>query len=103
MINKLIGSPTRFFRAPYGESNEEVRKYVKGNGMIMMDWSGSVLDWTKASHEQSVFVENAMNNLHSGSIILIHEHPWSLANLDALLTRIEKDGYTYIDPKNIIE
>lgn len=103
LINKLTGTPPRFFRAPYGSSNTYIRKFVKDNGMIYMDWSGSAMDWTKPAKEKDIFVSNVMNSLHSGSIILIHEHPWSLANLDTLLTKLETDGYTYVDPKNIIE
>jgi peptidoglycan/xylan/chitin deacetylase (PgdA/CDA1 family) len=103
LINKLTGAFPRFFRAPYGSSNTYIRKFVKDDGMIYMDWSGSAMDWTKPAEEKDIFVSNVINNLHSGSIILIHEHPWSLANLDALLTTLESDGYTYVDPKNIIE
>jgi peptidoglycan/xylan/chitin deacetylase (PgdA/CDA1 family) len=103
LINKNTGSFPRFFRAPYGESTPSIRKFVKDNGMIFMDWSGSALDWNKASREKDVFVSNVINNLHSGSIILIHEHPWSVANLDALLTKIESEGYTYVNPNNIIQ
>lgn len=103
LITKLTGSHPRFFRAPYGDSNPYVRKLVKDDGMIFMDWSGAALDWEKSTIEKDVFVGNVMRNIHSGSIILIHEHPWSVANLDALLTDIESKGYTYVDPKDIIE
>jgi peptidoglycan/xylan/chitin deacetylase (PgdA/CDA1 family) len=103
LINKLTGSFPRFFRAPYGESNTYIRKLAKDKGMIFMDWSGAAKDWEKSTIEKDIFINNVTNNLHSGSIILIHEHPWSLANLDALLTTLESDGYTYVDPKNIIE
>jgi peptidoglycan/xylan/chitin deacetylase (PgdA/CDA1 family) len=103
LINKLTGSLPRFFRAPYGESNTYIRKLVKDNGMIYMNWSGAAKDWEKSTVEKDIFISNVTSNLHSGSIILIHEHPWSVANLDALLTTLESDGYTYVDPKNIIE
>jgi len=103
LIEKITGSKPRFFRAPYGESNPYIRKLVKDDGMIFMDWSGAAMDWEKATKEQDVFISNVMKNLHSGSIILIHEHPWSLANLDALLTKLDNDGYKYVDPNNIVE
>lgn len=103
LINKLTGSYPLFFRAPYGESNQNIRKFVKDNNMIFMDWSGSVMDWDKSTVEKDVFISNVMKNIHSGSIILIHEHPWSVTNLDSLLTTLEDKGYTYVDPQNIIE
>lgn len=103
LINKLTGTLPRFFRAPYGESNTYIRNFVKENGMIFMDWSGSVIDWDKSTIEKDVFISNVTLNLRSGLIILIHEHPWSVANLDGLLTALEAKGYTYVDPENIIE
>ncbi len=103
LINKDTGNLPRFFRAPYGESNPYVRKFAKDSGMIFMDWSGSALDWDKSSREKDIFVSNVINTLHSGSIILIHEHPWSVSSLDTLLTTMEEKGYTYVNPDNIIE
>lgn len=103
LITRLTGTSPRFFRAPYGESNQYIRTIVKDKGMIFMDWSGAAMDWNKSTEEKDVFVNNVMSNIHSGSIILIHEHPWSVANLDALLTTIESKGYTYVDPNNIVE
>ncbi len=103
LIKEKTGKSPKFFRAPYGESNPEIRNFVKENGMIFMDWSGAAMDWNKSTVEKDVFVGNVMKNIHSGSIILIHEHPWSLANLDALLTDIESKGYSYVDPNDIIE
>ncbi|HAE36362.1 MAG: Polysaccharide deacetylase [Candidatus Nomurabacteria bacterium GW2011_GWF2_35_66] len=103
LIIKLTNNYPRFFRAPFGESNTYIRKLAKDQGMIFMDWSGSALDWDKSTKEKDIFISNVMSNVHSGSIILIHEHPWSVANLDALLTTLEIAGYTYVDPRNIIE
>lgn len=103
LIKEITGVSPLFFRAPYGESNSYIRKLVADDGMIFMDWSGSVKDWEKSTIEKDVFVNNAILNLRSGSILLIHEHPWSLANLDALLTALEERGYSYLDPNNIIE
>lgn len=103
LINKLTGSNPRFFRAPYGESNAYIRELVKDDGMLFMDWSGAALDWDKSTIEKDIFIGNVMKNIHSGSIILIHEHPWSVANLDSLLTTIESEGYTYVNPSDIIE
>lgn len=103
LIKQETGSNPRFFRAPYGESNQAVRDLIKNDGMIMMDWSGAAMDWNKSTKEKDIFVGNVMKNIYSGSIILIHEHPWSLANLDALLTDMESKGYTFVDPKDIIE
>jgi len=103
LITSITGTHPLFFRAPYGESNPFIRDLIKKDGMIFMDWSGAAQDWNKSTIEKDIFVNNVMNTVHTGSIILIHEHPWSVANLDGLLTALEEKGYTYVDPKNIIE
>jgi peptidoglycan/xylan/chitin deacetylase (PgdA/CDA1 family) len=103
LIKNLTGNNPRFFRPPYGESTGTIRKMIKDKGMIFMNWSGAAKDWEKATQEKDIFVSNVMNDLHSGSIILIHEHPWSLANLDALLSKMDSEGYSYVDPADIIE
>lgn len=103
LILSETGALPKFFRAPYGESNSQIRNFVKDQGMIFMDWSGAAMDWEKSTIDKDIFVKNVMRNIHSGSIILIHEHPWSVANLDSLLNSIESEGYTYVDPKDIID
>lgn len=103
LIFNLTGSMPRFFRPPYGESTPYVRSFVKDKGMIFMNWSNAALDWEKSTIEKDIFVGNVTKNLAPGSIILIHEYPWSLTNLDTLLTTLESLGYTYVDPNNIIE
>ncbi len=103
LINKITGAQPRFFRPPYGDTSPYVIKYVKEKGMIEMNWSNAAKDWEKSAREKDIFVSNAMKNIQSGAIILIHEHPWSLADLDALLTELESKGYTFVDPKDIIE
>ncbi len=103
LIKTLTNSLPKFFRAPYGESTLPIRDFIKEEGMIFMDWSDAALDWEKSTKEKDIFVSNVTKRLAPGSIILIHEHPWSLANLDSLLTILEKDGYTYVDPNNIVE
>ena len=103
LIEKVTGSSPKFFRPPYGDSTIEIRTFVENNNMIFMDWSDAAKDWEKTAREKDIFITNVTNNLTPGSIILIHEHPWSLANLDALLDKLDSDGYSYVDPNNIVK
>ncbi|MEI7688954.1 MAG: polysaccharide deacetylase family protein [Candidatus Nomurabacteria bacterium] len=103
LINKITGENPKFFRPPYGDTSPYVIKYVKEHGMIEMNWSNAAKDWEKSAREKDVFVSNAVKDIQSGAIILMHEHPWSLANLDALLTDLKLKGYSFVDPKDIVE
>lgn len=101
LIEAETGTLPLFFRPPYGMSTQEVRDYVKIQGMLYMKWTGSALDWTPTSVTKEVFMNNVMKDLHPGEIILLHEHPKSAEYLDELLTMIESKGLTFLDPKNI--
>jgi peptidoglycan/xylan/chitin deacetylase (PgdA/CDA1 family) len=101
IIKKETGISPKFFRPPYGVSTKEVRDYVRSNGMIYMNWTGSALDWEPASKDKKVFISNVIRDLHPGEIILLHEHPITAEYLDDLLTAIEEKDYTFLDPKNI--
>ncbi|NVN96586.1 MAG: polysaccharide deacetylase family protein [Bacteroidetes bacterium] len=103
LIKQITGSVPKFFRPPYGDITPYVKKFVKDNGMIFMNWSDAAKDWEKSTKDKNVFVGNVLKNLSPGAIILIHEHPWSLANLDSMLSSLEEKGYKFVDPKDIVE
>lgn len=103
LILELTGKEPAFFRPPYGAINKFTRDLVKKNNMIFMNWSGAVLDWEKSAKDEKVFLSNVMNNLHSGEILLLHEHEWTAKYLDTLLTTLEQKGYTFVDPKDILK
>jgi peptidoglycan/xylan/chitin deacetylase (PgdA/CDA1 family) len=103
LIKDKTSSNPKFFRSPYGVSTKYSRDLVKQEGMISMNWSGAAKDWEKSARDQKIFNKNVIDGLHDGEIILIHEHEWSSKNLDGLLTEIEKKGYAFADPNQIIE
>jgi peptidoglycan/xylan/chitin deacetylase (PgdA/CDA1 family) len=103
LIKDLTGANPRFFRSPFGVSSSFSRDYVKKQNMIAMNWSDAAKDWEKNTKDKKIFINNAMKDLHEGSIILMHEHTWSVSALDDLLTQIEKKGYTFLDPKDITQ
>lgn len=103
LIKKITGTAPKFFRPPYGMSNSYVRDFVQKENMIFMNWSGAVKDWEKSAREEKVFISNVMDTLHSGEIILMHEHPWTVEYLDALLVAIKNEGYIFIDPSQVTD
>jgi peptidoglycan-N-acetylglucosamine deacetylase len=103
LIETLTGQPPHFFRPPYGLSTPYLRDYVRKNYMIYMNWSGSAKDWEPTAHDEPVFMKNITDRLQPGGILLVHEHPWTVAYLDDLITLIQSKGYTFVDPNTIVE
>jgi peptidoglycan/xylan/chitin deacetylase (PgdA/CDA1 family) len=101
-IVKLTGKLPRFFRPPYGQINQETKEYVKKQSMVLMNWSGSALDWERSARDnEAIFLRNITDDLHPGEIILLHEHSWTVRYLDKLLTTLREKGYSFVDPSHI--
>ncbi|WP_411347350.1 polysaccharide deacetylase family protein [Paenibacillus sp. WLX2291] len=100
LIEDTINESPRFLRAPNGATNDTVHALADKHHMLYMNWSVGSLDWVNLKDPDAV-ITNVMDQLHSGSIILMHELPWTVEALDRLLTKLEQKGYTFVDPNSI--
>ncbi|RTE10489.1 polysaccharide deacetylase family protein [Paenibacillus whitsoniae] len=100
IVKSLIGVTPQFFRPPFGSGNDYLKAKIKSEKMLYMTWSNGSLDWemTNKNNDPKKVIENVMQQLHSGSNILMHELPWTVSALDELLTKLEEKGYSFIDP-----
>jgi peptidoglycan/xylan/chitin deacetylase (PgdA/CDA1 family) len=103
LIKAITGADPTFFRSPFGVSTKQTRDYVAKAGMLAMNWSDSVKDWEKNTKKKEVFIKNVMKDLHPGAIILMHEHPHTVAFLPDLIEAIKSAGYTFITPSQIVQ
>lgn len=103
LIKAITGANPTFFRSPFGMSTKETREYVKSSGMLAMNWSGAAKDWESSTKNKDVFIKNVMQDLHGGAIILLHEHPHTVAFLPDLIEAIKSAGYTFITPSQIVQ
>ncbi|MNJ38747.1 Peptidoglycan-N-acetylglucosamine deacetylase [compost metagenome] len=102
IVEETVGERPRFFRPPFGSGNETLHSIVEENDMIYMTWSNGSLDWdAKFKNKPDGVIQNVMDQLHPGSNILMHELPWTEEALDELLTKIETEGYGFVDPRTI--
>jgi len=70
VIEAAIGKTPAFFRPPAGLTNPHYRKVLKRLGLVSVGWDVRVFDTRKKS--ESV-VEEVLNKVREGSIILLHE------------------------------
>lgn len=103
IVKELTGQSPVFFRPPFGSGNDYLKAKVKNNKMLYMTWSNGSLDWdmTNKNNDSGKVIENVMKQLHGGSNILMHELPWTVKALDTLLTQLEEQGYSFVDPNAI--
>ena len=79
-------------RPPYGSVNDTV-KTVVGTPMIL--WSIDTLDWKTLDVESTV--EEVMNNVQDGSIILMHDiYSTSVDAAEILIPQLIEDGYQLV-------
>lgn len=105
IVQDIIGEKPQFFRPPFGAANDSVKQIVKDEDMLFMTWSNGSLDWDMGhiaiDERPAAIIKNVMDQLHSGSNILMHELSWTAEALDELLTQLSTKGYEFVDPRSI--
>ena len=70
-IRGVIGTAPNFFRAPYGDINENVRTAARNTGVAMIQWNIDPEDWR---HRNAVTTHaRIMNQVSDGAIIVLHD------------------------------
>ncbi|MFF2482130.1 polysaccharide deacetylase family protein [Paenibacillus sp. NPDC058071] len=101
-VEAITGQVPHFFRPPYGSGGDTVKEAALKEGLLFMTWSNGSLDWEqKAPGDPDKVIANVMEQLHPGANILMHELKWTAKALDGLLSKLEKEGYGFIDPASI--
>ncbi len=110
-----IGIYPKFFRFPYGNSNEYAQALLRKLGYKVVGWNVDTCDWgfnksgvlssqnNKICNGSTATVTDALPYLFNkatarqGGIILMHDvHEVTARNLDHLLTELEYQGYDFV-------
>ena len=87
----------KFYRPPQGIFSETNLKMANELGYKTIFWSLAYVDWHKdkqPSKEEAL--NKIMSRIHDGAIILLHSTSKTNSEiLDELLTKLEKQGYTF--------
>ncbi|WP_146550285.1 polysaccharide deacetylase family protein [Rummeliibacillus suwonensis] len=91
-IKKATGHNPTVFRPPYGSCDKRVREQTK---LPVILWNVDTRDWEhRNAHKLLAYVKQYT---YPGAIILMHDIHMPTANgLDAVLTYLEKEGYTFV-------
>ena len=104
VIEQATGVKTTHLRPPYGDFTE--RSWLGSGGSITaaVRWSGDSEDWRYTGMTDSetiqTIVDNTLLNIHSGSILLMHDGggggEQDIAALPIIIERLQADGYQFV-------
>lgn len=89
---RLGGVP--YFRPPFGAYNEQTLAFAQELGMRVIMWDVDSRDWELADQPEQI-VQNVMNGVRPGSIILLHERAQTAEILPTLVETLRAAGYTF--------
>ncbi|GAA3106504.1 hypothetical protein GCM10010530_32630 [Kribbella aluminosa] len=96
-IRVQIGSTPGCLRPPYGGVSATVRQRARQLGKDLVVWTVDSRDWTKPG--TAAIVQRVLKNVHSGSVILMHDgggnRAQTVAALPAILTALKAQGYGF--------
>jgi peptidoglycan-N-acetylglucosamine deacetylase len=96
-IHQATGDTPRIFRAPYGAWSRTLLEFCGRNGLTALDWSVDPRDW--AMPGTRAIVDNILDNVQTGSIILEHDgggnRSETVAALAIVIPRLLDEGYHF--------
>ncbi|HWD78741.1 MAG TPA: polysaccharide deacetylase family protein [Kribbella sp.] len=97
VIRAQTGYTPRCLRPPYGGTNKLVARRAATLGKKLRVWTIDTRDWSRPG--SSVIVRRALANVHSGSVILMHDgggnRRQTVAALPAILRSLKARGFAF--------
>lgn len=111
LIKEYLGVKTVLFRPPRGIYSEAVRQFVVQNGLLMVLWSMSGIDW--AGTPASLIAKRILRYAHPGAIILLHDSGALIRSeghsrintakaLDKAIPILKEKGYKFVTVSELI-
>lgn len=94
-IEKVTGKKVELFRPPYGDYDNELIKTASELGFYTIQWDTDSLDWKDLSATDIAM--RVINNVKSGSIILMHNNGLHTAeSVPIILETLKNKGYSFV-------
>ncbi|ANS77199.1 polysaccharide deacetylase [Paenibacillus yonginensis] len=103
----LTGKRTTLFRPPGGYYNSQLIDYTTTHGYlaVLWSWHQDTRDWAKPGIWR--ITDKVLKNLHSGDIILMHDHVensvQTVEALKVILPEIKKRGYQCVTVTELLK
>lgn len=93
ILEQVTQRPVKYFRPPGGNLNQAVKDIAGEMGLQLIMWNIDPRDWERNKTPEQI-VNNIMNNLRPGGIVVLHERkPQTLAALPVLIGRLREQGW----------
>ncbi|MCU6792690.1 polysaccharide deacetylase family protein [Paenibacillus sp. WQ 127069] len=89
-LQKLVAKPIRLFRPPYGAYNNDTKLVTEEYKMKMILWNEDPQDWSTTNSAE--VVKHVLAQVQSGGIIVMHDHPSTIAALPDIIKGIKSKG-----------
>ncbi len=100
-IHKITGQYPTLMRPPYGSRSTSVDKIAGKQGLAVINWDTSPLDWEKkpAKKVADIVIREASRN----QIVLLHDtHPWTVDAAPRIYQQLTKKGYTFVTVSELL-
>lgn len=95
-IEKITGERTELFRAPFGEYDDRVIRFVRSHGHEPIQWDVDTIDWKPERSAQKI-LDTVLPKLKDGSIILCHNNGFKIEEyLPTLIETAKANGYSFV-------
>jgi peptidoglycan-N-acetylglucosamine deacetylase len=88
------GREVRYFRPPYGAYNERTLSAASELSLKVVLWDVDSRDWELNQRPEQI-VQNVLERVRPGSIILLHERAQTLDALPRLIAALREAGYAF--------
>ncbi|HET7580978.1 MAG TPA: polysaccharide deacetylase family protein [Bacillales bacterium] len=101
-IKQVTGEPVKFFRAPHGDNTDVSDQLAAQRGVLVMNWSYGY-DWHQQYQSPQKLTKVMLNpvdppGLINGSILLLHDRPWTAKALPNIVKGLRQKGFKILDP-----
>lgn len=101
LITNITGKEVKFFRAPFGDYNDNLISIAGSLGLKTIQWDVDSLDWKGLSAEE--ILTRIKNSVKNGSIILCHNNSdHILEALPLIISYLKSEGYSIVKISDLV-
>jgi polysaccharide deacetylase family sporulation protein PdaB len=95
MITSITGKPVKFFRAPFGDYNDNLLNVAGSLGLKTIQWDVDSLDWKGLTAGE--ILSRVKSSVKNGSIILFHNNSdHILEAIPLVISYLKAEGYSMV-------